>query len=157
MEIKDLPRFHYLFSVSYKAQITWLVLSVIDNEKKIWGLLVVFLQKTKYSQTCIQWSIWIENKIIENQWKIAENICTPFKRTIFDLIRQRPATFKKKISEGNSWNQLNNCKKYHPCVNNGHWRKPKNVPLMSNCLLYTGSNYMHYSLNGEKSNCPLIL
>jgi hypothetical protein len=26
---------------------------------------------------------WIENKITENQWKIAENICTPFKKVNF--------------------------------------------------------------------------
>ena len=27
--------------------------------------------------------------------------------------------------------------------------EPENAPFMSSCPLYTGSNYTHYSLNGE--------
>jgi hypothetical protein len=34
-------------------------------------------------------------------------------------------------------------------VYNGYWREPENVSIMSSCPLYRGSNYMHYSLNGE--------
>jgi len=35
-------------------------------------------------------------------------------------------------------------------VYKGHWRKPDNMPFLSCCPLCTCSNYMHYSLNGEK-------
>ena len=31
----------------------------------------------------------------------------------------------------------------------GHSREPENETFISNCPLYTGSNYMHYSLMGE--------
>jgi hypothetical protein len=31
----------------------------------------------------------------------------------------------------------------------GHQLEPDNLPFMSSCTLYTGSNYMHYSLNRE--------
>ena len=31
----------------------------------------------------------------------------------------------------------------------GHARKPKNVAFMTSCPLYTGQNYMHYSLIGK--------
>jgi hypothetical protein len=34
-------------------------------------------------------------------------------------------------------------------VYKGHWREPVNVPIMNSCPLYTGSNYIHYLLNGE--------
>jgi hypothetical protein len=34
----------------------------------------------------------IDNKITENQWKIAENICNNFNMSIFDLIWTCPAT-----------------------------------------------------------------
>ena len=30
-----------------------------------------------------------------------------------------------------------------------HWREPENVPFMSSCPWYSGSNYIHNSLNGE--------
>ena len=33
-------------------------------------------------------------------------------------------------------------------------REPENVTFMSTCPLYTGHNYMHYSLM-EKRDCPL--
>jgi hypothetical protein len=39
-------------------------------------------------------------------------------------------------------------------VNKGHSREPENVACMSSCFLYTGWNYMHYSLMGI-SDCPL--
>ena len=35
-------------------------------------------------------------------------------------------------------------------VYKGHSRESENVAFMISCPLYTGSNYMHYSLNGEK-------
>ena len=41
----------------------------------------------------------IENKITKNQWKRAENIYTPFKRCIFDVIWPCPAPFGEKIRE----------------------------------------------------------
>ena len=31
----------------------------------------------------------------------------------------------------------------------GHQLEPDNLPFTSSCTLYTGSNYMHYSLNRE--------
>ena len=34
-------------------------------------------------------------------------------------------------------------------VYKGHWREPENVPFMSSCPWYSGSNYIHYSLNRE--------
>ena len=34
-------------------------------------------------------------------------------------------------------------------VYKGHSREPKNVAFMSSCSLYTGWNYMHYSLMGK--------
>ena len=33
-------------------------------------------------------------------------------------------------------------------VYKGHWREHENVSFMTSCPLYTGSNYMHYTLNG---------
>jgi len=37
----------------------------------------------------------------------------------------------------------------------GHTREPENAPFMNSCLLYTGSNYMPYSLIG-KMRLPII-
>ena len=54
---------------------------------------------------------WLENKITENQWKIAETSTSPFKKVIFDLFRLCPATFGILFSQKNSWNQLKNWKK----------------------------------------------
>jgi hypothetical protein len=34
-------------------------------------------------------------------------------------------------------------------VYKGHSMESENVPFMSSCPLYTGSNCMHYSLHGE--------
>ena len=34
-------------------------------------------------------------------------------------------------------------------VYKGHSREPENVAFMSSCPLYTGYNYMHYSLMGK--------
>ena len=34
-------------------------------------------------------------------------------------------------------------------VYKGHPMEPENVPFMSSCPLYTGSNYMHYPLMGK--------
>ena len=40
-------------------------------------------------------------------------------------------------------------------VYKGHSREPENVAFMSSCSLYTGLNYMHYSLIG-KIRLPFI-
>jgi len=40
-------------------------------------------------------------------------------------------------------------------VYKGNSREPKNVAFMSSCPLYTGLNYMHYSLMG-KMRLPFI-
>jgi hypothetical protein len=40
-------------------------------------------------------------------------------------------------------------------VYKGHSREPENVAFMSSCPLYTGLNYMHYSLIG-KMRLPFI-
>ena len=40
-------------------------------------------------------------------------------------------------------------------VYKGHSREPENVAFMSSCPLYTGSNYMHYSIMG-KMRLPFI-
>ena len=40
-------------------------------------------------------------------------------------------------------------------VYKGHKRESENVTLMSSCPLYTGSNYMHYSLM-RKMRLPFI-
>ena len=34
-------------------------------------------------------------------------------------------------------------------VYKGHSLEPANMPFLSSCLLYTGHNYMHYSLIGK--------
>ena len=58
---------------------------------------------------------WLENKITENQWKIAETIYTPFSNGIFltcsDLCQ---TTFCNFFPEEISWNQLNNWTKIIP-------------------------------------------
>jgi len=41
------------------------------------------------------------------------------------------------------------------CIFKGHSKKPENVAFMSSCRLYTGQNYMHYSLMG-KMRLPFI-
>jgi hypothetical protein len=49
---------------------------------------------------------------------------------------------------------MNNVYKVKP-VNEGHSKEPENVAFMSSCPLYTGYNYMHYSLMG-KMRLPFI-
>ena len=39
--------------------------------------------------------------------------------------------------------------KPHLSVYNRHSREPENVPFMNSCPLYTGKNYMYYSLMGK--------
>jgi len=40
---------------------------------------------------------------------------------------------------------------YSQTVYKGHSREPELVPFMNSCLLYTGSNYIHYSLMGNEA------
>ena len=39
--------------------------------------------------------------------------------------------------------------KYSIITHTVKWMEPENVPFMSSCPLYTGSNYLHYSLIGN--------
>ena len=60
-----------------------------------------------------QGCFWLENKITENQWKIAETIYNNFKWLIFYFFQPCPLAFglsRKQTSEENSWNQFNNWK-----------------------------------------------
>ena len=41
---------------------------------------------------------------------------------------------------------------YKP-VYKGHWWESEKGPVMRSCPLYTGSNYIHYSLKGDNETC----
>jgi hypothetical protein len=49
------------------------------------------------------------------------------------------------------WNKINTVN----LVYKSHSREPENVTFMSTCPLYTGHNYMHYSLM-EKRDSDLL-
>ena len=76
--------------------------------------------------------------------KIAEAICTPFKRSLLDLFWPCPATFRIFLSVETSWNQLNN------------WRK--NFPVSDvNKLLFNDDNDNYVVQNNTLSWIFLVL
>jgi hypothetical protein len=88
----------------------------------IWQVVLIGLTYfNKLIQVCVLIKLWLKgrsndhydskNNMFENQWKIAETIYTPFQNGHFWPFLSVSWNIQKKISEENSWNQLNNWKK----------------------------------------------
>jgi hypothetical protein len=93
---------------------------------------------------------WLENKITENQWKIAETIYTPFSNGIFltcsDLCQ---TTFCNFFPEEISWNQLNNWTKIIPVsqfipFRNIMWEKKSHQNLLLRNLSWSDLLVAHF-------------
>ena len=76
---------------------------------------------------------WLENKITEHQWKLAETIYIPFQKISFWPILIMSGNFQKTNTEENSRYQLNKWKKITPAIYNIYTMQFKKWRLHLQC------------------------